>query len=310
VILAKDQLEPDSSRRQLARSAHDGALERIERGVYVPRDRWESLNLRERYLARVVGVAETRRNRPVLSHWSAAAMHGLPMLGPWPTQVHITAGPAATGRSRNGVAVHATRVPDDDVVEVGGLLVTSLARTVLDLAGAASFMAAVVFADHVIHTDRFGRTPPLLIREDLEAAWERARPLRAHARTRAVIEFAETRSDTPIESVSRVNMRVIGVPRPALQVSFYDDRGHIGDSDFSWEAFHTVGEADGENKYLDAAARGGLTAEQVLLAEKYREDRIRALPRRFVRWPWKVAINPAALRRKLVAAGLPVGLPW
>ncbi|WP_167042880.1 hypothetical protein [Salinibacterium sp. ZJ454] len=141
----------DADRRQFAVAAARGTQVRVARGVYLSTAAWAALDADERYVARVYAVAGTRRNQPVLSHWSAAAVHGLPIVGDWPDAVHITVRPAAGGRNRNGIVAHAARLADDDVVELNGLLVTSLARTVLDMAATATFMVAVTMADHVLH---------------------------------------------------------------------------------------------------------------------------------------------------------------
>ena len=105
-------------------------------------------------------------------------------------------------------------------------------------------------------------------------------------------------------------MRTIGVPRPELQVAHYDARSFIGETDFAWPEYGAVGEADGDQKYLNPEFRGGRNPEQVLLDEKRREDRLRALPRQVPRWPWGVARSPRLLRQKLEALGLPAGQQW
>jgi hypothetical protein len=103
---------------------------------------------------------------------------------------------------------------------------------------------------------------------------------------------------------------VIGCPRPLLQTPYYDRAGFIGEADFDWPDYGTVGEADGDIKYLDPGFRNGRTAEQVVLDEKIREDRFRALPRTVSRWRWAIAIRPERLRERLMTAGLPMGRPW
>jgi hypothetical protein len=310
LVLARDQTGPDRDRRQLARSAAAGTHHRLARGAYVPAEEWTRLDLRHKYLARIVAASTTLRSRPVISHVSAAAIWNLPNIVPWPQNLHVTVHPLSNGRSRNGIVRHLAALKEEDVVEVAGLYVTSLSRTILDIAATAKFMEAVVMADFALHVDRFGRQSPLATREVLEAAWERAMPLRAHSRTRAVLAFAETQADSPLESVSRVNMRLIGVLRPRLQVPHYDSQGFIGECDFTWESYGQVAEADGDKKYLDPEFRRGRTVEQVLLDEKKREDRLRALPRGVSRWPWSVGIDAVALRQKLVRAGLPTGQKW
>lgn len=167
-----------------------------------------------------------------------------------------------------------------------------------------------MIADRALLLDRFGRRPPLATRQELEAASDRAGSVRAHARISAVLGFAVGQAESPLESVSRVNLRAAGFPRPNLQVPHYDAAGFIGASDFYWPEHGIIGEADGDVKYLDAAVRGERSAEQVVLDEKLREDRLRALPRTVSRWRWNTAMSPALLRRQLVAAGLPTGTKW
>lgn len=301
---------PHDTRQQLARAAQAGSHQRLAVGAYLPTEIWEALDPQQRYLARVRAVAETRKDRPVLSHWSAAAIHDLPIIGDWPRGVHITVNPTSGGRSRNGVVKHSLQLGDEDVEEHDGLLVTSIARTVLDIAAASNFLSAVTVIDHALRIDRFGRTPPLVSKAELWQMWEARLPFGGHARSSAVIEFGETKADSPLESVSRVNMQVIGCPRPELQSAFSDYLGFIGETDFHWPEFHLVGEADGDRKYLDEAYRSGRTVEQVMIDEKVREDRLRAVPLGVSRWRWKTAINPAALRAKLSSAGLPMGIRW
>ncbi|MEO7373723.1 MAG: hypothetical protein ABIW36_07440, partial [Terrimesophilobacter sp.] len=293
LVYARDLRDGYETRQQHARSVNGGTETRVARGVYTSADLWKHLDATERYLAHVRAVAYTRRNRPVLSHWSAAAVHGLPIVGALPREVHTTIGRATGGRSRNGVVAHARLLADGDVVEVAGMLVTSIARTVLDVAAAGSFMVAVSIADSALHVDRFGRRPPLTTRRELFAMWERSKPHRGFVRAKSVLDFADTRADSPLESVSRVNMRIIGCPRPLLQSSFSDYLGFIGETDFDWPDYAILGEADGGLKYLDPAYRNGRSAEEVVRDEKVREDRLRALPRGFTRWDWSIALHPA-----------------
>jgi hypothetical protein len=48
----------------------------------------------------------------------------------------------------------------------------------------------------------------------------------------------------------------------------------------------------------------GRTPQQVMLDEKDREDDLRAAGHGFTRWDWGVAISPAAIRTRLLAAGV------
>jgi hypothetical protein len=305
-----DERHFGTSRRVLSRAATKGIARRIARGAYLSEAEWRNANPRDRYVARVTAVALTRRTPAVVSHWSAAAFWDLPRLGEWPEAIHLTVPASASSGSKNGITKHRAVLLDDDVEEVGGIAITSLGRTILDIAATSSFRDAVAAADAALRVDRYGRRPAMITREQLETAWTRAQPMRAHARTRAVLAFAETRAESPLESASRVTMRMIGVPRPLLQFAHYDDQGFIGETDFAWPEFRAVAEADGDRKYLDPEFRNGRSAEQVFLDEKRREDRLRALGLRVARWPWQVALSQRLLAERLGGIGLPTGCHW
>src|SRR5690606_23830406 len=105
------------------------------------------------------------------------------------------------------IAQHNRFLEDDEVVEIDGMLATSVARTVLDIATVASRFTAVAMADRALYVDRFRRDEPLTTKDELCALWEGSLPFRGHVRSRDVIEFAETLAESPLESVSRVTMR-------------------------------------------------------------------------------------------------------
>jgi hypothetical protein len=293
------------TRFQHARAARLGTDSRIARGVYVSAADLRAAGARESYIFRIRAIAGTRRSRPVLSHWSAAAIHGLPNLDPWPSEVHTIAARSQGSSSRSGVIRHVLRLADEDVTEVDGLLVTTIERTALDIAAIATPEAAVALIDRALLRDEFDRTPPMTTRASLQAAFERSRPLRAFRRVEFAISFASAQSGSPLESSSRVCMYRVGCPRPLLQVKYFDERGFIARVDFDWLEFGLVGEADGDKKYLQLASLSGKSIEQVYLDEKIGEDRLRALPKRVARWRWSVGRNPLLLRERLVRAGIP-----
>jgi len=310
LVYARDMDEVTGSRHQLARDAAAGVAHRVSRGAYIEAVVWNEMRDRDRYLHLVVAAARTRRTRAVFSHWSAAVIHGLPIVGSWPDRVHVSVSAATGGRSTGRVVRHVAPLRDEEVVEVDGMLVTSVARTVLDLAGLPEPLTAVVAADRALRLDRFGRARPMVTRAELEAAYSARLPLRTHARVRAVLDFAVTESDSVLESVSRFNMRAIGLPSPTLQQRFDDHLGLIGWSEFFWPEFSLVGESDGRMKYLDPAFRAGRSLDQVLYDEKVRADRLSSLDLKVTRWDWDTGLRPEALRRHLVAAGLPTDREW
>ena len=60
---------------------------------------------------------------------------------------------------------------------------------------------------------------------------------------------------------------------PKLQVRFDDARGFIAFVDFFWRLICTVGEFDGQGKYVKEEYTNGRPTYEIVLQEKRREDR-------------------------------------
>ncbi|MCM6763091.1 hypothetical protein NB037_11745 [Rathayibacter sp. ZW T2_19] len=278
------------------------AFVRLRRGVYVEADAWARASVDERQRARIDAVAETWSS-PFFLRESAAAVWGLPLVEPLATVVHVEGATDVGSRTRNGVAEHrSARFPTLAVID--GLAVSDLAQTVFDLARFSSFRRAVVAADYALRlVDDDGR--PLLRREELLERHADLPPgSRGRTASAAVIAFADAASETPLESISRVAMHVGGLPAPVLQHPVHDAEGRAGVVDFFFDEVAAVGEADGDHKYSDAAFLNGRTPEEVLLAEKRREDRIRSCVRGFARWSWRDAYDVRPLLVRLARVGV------
>jgi hypothetical protein len=282
--------------RAPARDVERGLRVRVRRGVYVDAAEYAALASGERHVVNLRALDAVSRDRPVFSHWSALVLHGLPFLVDRTSQVHTSvADPGRRGVV--GVHAHLFEVADQDLVQRHGLLCTSLARTVVDVAGIAAFDEGVVVADAALHGGRAGG------HEGLATALERARPRRAEPRISRVIGFADGASESPGESLSRVTMHRLRVPPPVLQHRLFDSDGLAARLDFWFPKVRVAGEMDGRQKYLDAAMNGGDPA-RVVYEEKLREDRVRALGVRVVRWGWVEARSPLLLGRRLAGAGV------
>jgi len=123
--------------------------------------------------------------------------------------------------------------------------VTSVARTVVDLARTTSFRSGVVVADSALHDKKTAEA-------DLRAVVASCTRWPGIERARRVVEFSDSRSESPFESIARVAFRDGGLPPPELQIWVGDDnRGAIGRADFLWRDHNTIAEADGAIKYAD-----------------------------------------------------------
>lgn len=240
-------------------------------------------------------VTLMRERRLVLSHRTAAVAWGLPLLGDPPDDVHVIAWRAGGGRSDDRLVRHCIDIPRD-TVELDGLEATTLARTVVDVARTSRFAEGVMMADAALAR---GTLRDQLVSELPEPGHRGAR------RARDVVAFADERSGSPVESLSRVSIAEAGLPAPELQHEFRDRDGRM-DVDFWWPRFGVIGEFDGKVKYLDERYRNGRTLEQVLLDEKWREQRLRRQPgvRSIARWDAATAASPARLGRLLRQHGI------
>lgn len=284
--------------RALQRAASKGELTRLRSGAYVRTAVWEALSSEDRRRLEAAAMAEMHPTY-VASHRSAAALWRVPSIRRHDGLVHGRVTVAAGTRTEHGVRKHAVRDPDQHLNRVDGILCTTLERTALDLAATEPFDEAIVALDWVLAQ---GVTKDRL-REVLDE-WD---PARGRRRVETALAFADGASGSPGESLSRVHIREAGFPAPVLQQAFFDADGLVGYVDFWWPDFDLIGEFDGLRKYREAEILKGRTAGQVVVAEKIREDRLRATTThpRVERWIWATLLDHGGLARRLAAAGLP-----
>lgn len=287
-------------RHHLAR----GELVRLARGAYLDAAIWARLDSDERYRATIHAAAGgSLASDELLCGPSALALWRLPSLESRPSTVHSVRPNLTSGR-RVGTLVRHISMRADAGVEIDGLPVTSLARTVVDASAEAALGAGLMAADAALR----GARAPFWFRSPLDRdvlTGEAERVAVRHGRTRAltVARLADARAESPGESLLRASIHLLGLPMPELQREFRGDSGRQYFVDCYWPDQDFVLEFDGKAKYLDPALRGGRTAEEVLVAEKEREDEIRAQVRGMTRAGWAVALAPMRLEARLRAAG-------
>lgn len=285
-----------SSARARQRDADRGLLHRIRPGVYVDRTVWASANPEQqlRWKARGPGL---QRPETVFAGSTAAVLHGLPMLWPLPDRPEIVQ-PRARRTASTTQAIHRSTLAPPEPVLLDGVAVTSIARTVVDLAGLLSFRRALVPLDAALRAGA-GRV-------DLLEELERARP-QAVQRAACAISWADGDAATAGESASRATLLELGYPLPRLQVPI---PGTAYDVDLGLLEHGWLFEFDGHAKYQRAEFLRGRTPAEVVIAEKRREDEIRAITgARFLRWTWTEVLRVDPMRRSLARTGIPRE-PW
>lgn len=168
------------------------------------------------------------------------------------------------------VSVHRYALTAEQVTAIDGIPVVDALDAAITAAAASPLMWAVATLDSLLWRDpqAVERFPACLGR------WSR---LRGAGTARRAAELARWGAQTPLESISRFAFSQGGLPEPVLQMPVYDEEGLIGHVDMAWPDMRVIGEADGLLKYRDRSD---------LIAEKAREDRLRAQGWIVVRWTW------------------------
>ncbi|MCZ2819151.1 hypothetical protein O2V63_02270 [Modestobacter sp. VKM Ac-2977] len=282
---------------EIRRRRRRGEWSTLQRGAYLVDP--TSLTRRDRHLLAVRATLAGLRVAAVVSHGSAAALHGLPLWGLPLGQVHVTRQPPARSADESRLRSHVARLGPDDVVLRDQIAVTSVARTVVDVARTASFAAALVVADAAL-------AQQATTRAQLMAVLAACAGTPGTRSARRVVLAADARSESVGESRSRALMLDAGVPLPELQLDVRRPDGRlVGRSDFGWQQERLLGEFDGRVKY-GRLLRPGQDPGDAVFEEKRREDALRDERWGVVRWVWDELATPRVLvARWLRALGRP-----
>jgi hypothetical protein len=274
---------------EIARAARRGELVRLRRGAFLRADEVVADPV-ARHRLLVDATVPLLAPGAVVSHRSAAVLHGVPVWEDALGLVDVTRA-AGSGNRRGHLHVHAAPLADSEVVEVRGIAVTSLARTVVDLGRSIPLGQAVAAGDAALRSG----LPPVALEQSLTLAPGR----RGIAAARRAVALLDPRSESAGESASRVALVELGLPPSHLQYEVRSPAGGlVGRADFAWEQHRTLGEFDGRVKY-GALLRPGQRVEDVVWAEKRREDALRDLGWQVVRWTWADLLQPWLIAERL-----------
>jgi hypothetical protein len=254
---------------------------RLHHGVYVDAQVLREATARERH--RIDAAASIAAlSRPAYAFGiSAAIAHDLSLPGSLVAPVELIRPLGHDGRALSrrisardrldAATVRGHRLVTDDVTTVGGIATVNRLLAAVSAAARLDDEWAVAVLDAAAWRDETAI-------DSMAAYVERFAHLRGIGTVRRALPLARTGAQTPLETFSRLRLVEHGLPEPQLQVPLYDDDGLIGYVDALWLELGVVGEADGLVKY------GG--GSNSVVAEKRREDRIRARGYAVVRWTW------------------------
>lgn len=227
------------------------------------------------YVLRSLSVARHLGPSVAVSGPAAAALHGMPVVLPSSTSLprSETSGRARRPSHKKGDIQHRSPLAQNEVRHVGGMSLTSHARTLADIAANHPVVTALAIADHLLRNR-------LLDRADMERALANHPSRRTRELDPSVPAFASRHAESPGESWCRLELYRAGLPTPCEQVRICDDSGtFIGRVDFAWPELGIILEFDGAVKYKENGSKA-------LFQEKRREDALRALGWTVVRCVW------------------------
>ena len=274
LIYRSTALEVGFTDTEITRAVSRGYMVRVARGAFaLPGDRTPE----QTHRLAAIATGELAGGSVVLSHQSAATVHGLEMLRPNLRRVHLTTG-SPTGAHRTTTRhEHVGVLADDEIAIVDGVVVTSLERTAVDVACTTTmgFAGALAVFDSAL---RRGAN-----RAEMQEMVQTTR--RGVGQARRALPHADGDAENPGESWSRAQMIEAGLPSPRLQHRFRDTKANeIARTDFDWSGL-LVGEFDGMAKY-QKHLRSGETPFDAMRREKHREDALRRIGIMVIRWTW------------------------
>lgn len=226
----------------------------------------------------------------ILSHRAAATLHRLQLLHRAQSDAIDVIRPSGARGSRTarpGIRLHPASLPAGHRTVVSGIPVTTVARTVIDLARTTPVRDGVVTADSALHGERTTKS-------ELYAVIGACSRWPGIARARQVVDFSDGLAESAFESIARVAFHEAGLPPPVLQAEVGGEGRVIARVDFYWPAHSTIAEADGAGKYQDP----GVARRQL-----QRDAELRAAGFQVVHFNWhEFHINPDQVIQSIKAA--------
>ena len=281
VILTKDLVRLGLTQRQSQQAT--AGLHRLRRGAYaldLPDD------VTARHHLRALAVILVHRTAVALSHTSAAAFYGLPVVDEQLDTIHLTAsGEGLRAGSRNGIYSHRGPLRPGDLSSIDSCPVTSPTRTVIDCGRSLPLVESVSIADAALHqglVDLPGLRRRLIDLGNLVGV----------PATRRMIYMTDPNAESPGETRVRLILAMAGF-HVASQVEIVNRSGDfLGRVDFKLKGLPVVVEFDGRAKYSE-----GRSVEAELWQEKKRHDAIENAGYKVVRVTWNLFARPAEIIR-------------
>ena len=211
--------------RQLLRvQVQKGGLVRVWYGVYAAAD--------PDLIGRLAALDLFMGQRVVACMGTAAALHGFDLENT--CAVHVL-DPGVRMRPTVGLMVHQrTGAP---LQRVAGRLATAPAWTAVEVARQLRRPRALAALDAALHS-------LACTRAELESAVREQKGRRGIVQVRELVQYADGRAESGMESEARLVMIDFGLPRPELQYEIHGRHGELWRVDFAWPDQRVAAEYD------------------------------------------------------------------
>jgi very-short-patch-repair endonuclease len=255
------------SRRQLLDAGFDedaidhklktARLHMVHRGVYAVGHR--ALTREARWMAATFAAGPGG----ALSHRAAATLQ---LIGNF-TQIEVT---APTQRQRPRIRIYRSSLPPDEITVERNIPVTTIPRTLLDLAAvlpAHQVERAANEAQYQGHRDRLSLA-------DMVARYPRRKGIRTIKQILARLERGTNISRSDLEALFIAFLRDTGLPLPSQNYWLQLETGQWIECDCIWLEHHLIAELDGRSHGTPAAFEDDRSRDRALVAVGWRTIRV------------------------------------
>jgi hypothetical protein len=203
------------------------------------------------------------------SHATAVRLRGLPLpLRFEDDGLHVSVPAKVTVPVPGPLVGHQVSWIRGDVRRVDGLRVTSVERTLCDLAAAGWPLAdLLVLADAALRQSRW--TTPERFAASV-AGWAGQRGVRV---LREVLRLAETRVDSPMETRLRLLLIRAGLPRPVVNEPIWTPDGvYLHTPDLCWPRWRVAVDYDGAHHFERGGERGDWRRRQDVARQELMQE--------------------------------------
>ena len=298
-ILARDADAAGISRSVLRRSADRGELTRLGKAAFVSTGTLEAASPWEAFRLRSIAFSLSSGPDTFLTGTAAAAVLEIPMVGDPPDRpTALRPGNARIGHDRSPYGrVRHGFLPPSHQTRRGRAFTVSPAYCVIDIARHNGTRDGIVAADRVLASGLHRE-----VLANLVGNMERYPGIES---ARWVVEHADSRAESPLESLGRFAFLSAGLPAPVSN-AWIPVAGQWFRADHLMPEQGVILEADGAVKYDNRR-----DAATLVRADRDRERLLRSLSFGIARYGWSLAVGRPAeiIRRAQEAARLRSGQP-